>query len=205
MDDLSLRCRCGRVRGAITDARADQLQRMVCYCDDCQAFARWIEASGGARYLDAHGGTDVVQVYPSQVKFTDGVERVKVMKLSEKGLLRWFTECCKTPAGNMLGNHRSPFVGLPTAIVDAGEGRTLDSLIGPPSAFIQGKFAPNGCPPHAHPSAPLSVIARSARFLLRGFVTGRYRPSAYFDGDSPRVLALVLSPSERAALYPATR
>ncbi len=203
MEDLSLQCRCGQVRGAITDLRADRAQRMVCYCDDCQAFAKWIENEGGASFVDAHRGTDVLQVWPSQVKITDGIEHVKLMKLSEQGLLRWFTECCHTPAGNMLKSHRSPFVGLPTAIVRAPEGRTLDSAVGPPSAYIQGRFVVGGCPSHVHPKAPVSVITRSVRFLARGFVGGHYSPSPYFEANVPRVVARVLTKIERDALRPA--
>lgn len=173
---------------------------MVCYCDDCQAFARWIEEQGGERFVDDRAGSDVVQVWPSQLRITDGIDKLSLMRLSEKGLLRWFTDCCKTPAGNMLPNHRSPFVGLPSCFVHASDGGSLDAAIGAPFARIQGKFIRGGCPSDVHPTAPLSVFARSARFLLRGFVTKQFRPSPYFDGDAPRVVARVLSRAERDAL-----
>ncbi|MFO0562887.1 MAG: DUF6151 family protein [Polyangiales bacterium] len=204
MQDLSLQCRCATVRGTITDLAPGRFQRVVCYCDDCQAFAQWIERNGGERFTDSRAGSDVFQVWPAHVRITDGVEKLALLRLSEKGLLRWYTDCCKTPAGNMLANHRSPFVGIPTAFVRARDGQSLDSVIGAPSAYIQGKFAPGGCPPHAHPSAPLGVITSSAKFLLRGLFAKKFSPSPYFDGDAPRVLARVLRRAERDALRTAT-
>jgi hypothetical protein len=56
-----LRCRCGEVRGFVADASPRTVNRIVCYCDDCQAFAHRI---GRADLLDAHGGSDIVQVRP---------------------------------------------------------------------------------------------------------------------------------------------
>jgi hypothetical protein len=42
---LPLRCRCGRVRGIASDVSPSSGFRFVCYCKDCQAFARF--RSGG--------------------------------------------------------------------------------------------------------------------------------------------------------------
>jgi hypothetical protein len=44
---------------------------MVCYCRDCQAFARFLENPG---MLDAAGGTEVVLVAPGRLRFTTGVD-----------------------------------------------------------------------------------------------------------------------------------
>ena len=58
------RCRCGEVRGFVADASPRTVNRVVCYCDDCQAFAHRL---GRADLLDAHGGSDVVQVAPASL------------------------------------------------------------------------------------------------------------------------------------------
>jgi hypothetical protein len=39
-NDIHLRCQCGAVRGRFTDYRRARANRVTCYCDDCQAFAR---------------------------------------------------------------------------------------------------------------------------------------------------------------------
>ena len=37
--DVQVRCRCGEVVGLVTNASPQKVNRVVCYCDDCQAFA----------------------------------------------------------------------------------------------------------------------------------------------------------------------
>jgi Family of unknown function (DUF6151) len=41
--DLPLRCRRGRMRGVASDVSPSTGFRFVCYCKDCQAFARFLE------------------------------------------------------------------------------------------------------------------------------------------------------------------
>ena len=81
--------------------------RVICYCQSCQAFARFL---GGTGILDAHGGSDILQVSPSHVRITEGIDRLRSMRLTEKGLIRWYTDCCKTPVGNTIGGG-FPFIG----------------------------------------------------------------------------------------------
>src|SRR5439155_1113896 len=37
--EMELRCRCGEVVGRVENASPQKVNRVVCYCDDCQAFA----------------------------------------------------------------------------------------------------------------------------------------------------------------------
>ena len=71
--DVELRCRCGGVRGVVTGVSPHTVNRVVCYCDDCQAFAHQL---GRADLLNAKGGTDIVQVAPSTFSFVEGQNRV---------------------------------------------------------------------------------------------------------------------------------
>lgn len=193
--NIPLRCACGAVRGVI-DLSRDSMQRVVCYCDDCQAFARWL----GRDVVDDRGGTDIVQVAPASLRITDGVDRLRSMKLTPKGLLRWYTDCCKTPAGNMLASRNSPFVGLPTAFVDRADGRPLDAVVGPSLGGIFGRFAVGGCPPGVAPKASLEVLLKSARFVFGNLLTGRLRPSPYLRDGAFLVAPRVLTAAERDAL-----
>ena len=61
--DLALRCRCGHVRGIARDVSPANGFRFVCYCKDCQAFARFLER---ADVLDPAGGTDIFQMPPGR-------------------------------------------------------------------------------------------------------------------------------------------
>jgi hypothetical protein len=40
--DVPLRCRCGHVRGTAREVSPSTGFRFVCYCTDCQAFARFL-------------------------------------------------------------------------------------------------------------------------------------------------------------------
>jgi hypothetical protein len=36
--NVTLSCSCGEVRGLVTGVSPNTVNRVVCYCDDCQAF-----------------------------------------------------------------------------------------------------------------------------------------------------------------------
>jgi hypothetical protein len=195
MTQVPLRCRCGRVQGMATDVSPKTGNHIVCYCDDCQAYAHFL---GRGDVLDAHGGTDIFHMTPSQLKITTGQESVRCLRLSEKGLMRWFTECCSTPMANTV-SARLPVVGLVHCFMgSAADGRSRDELLGPPTG-IHGRFAVGGLPPHAHPRAPLGLVVRTLRLLAGALVAGKGRPSPLFDPSSgaPVVEPRILTRAER--------
>ena len=191
MTQLPLCCACGQVQGVLVDATPDNGNHVICYCDDCQAFARSLGTPG---ILDSYGGTEVYQSTPSQVRITQGIEQLRLRRLSEKGLLRWYTACCRTPVANMLPYPRSPFVGLFHGFIPDRES------LGPVVGRIQGRFAPGGCPPGVHPRASLGLIGRSLVFLGRAYWNGQYAPSPFFEDGRPIREAEVLTVAEREAL-----
>src|SRR5579863_6166320 len=103
-----LQCRCGKIQGWVADAH--RANRVVCYCRDCQAFARVLGQANLT--LDAQGGSDIVQTLPKNVTFTAGADALACLRLTDKGMVRWYADCCKTPIGNTLENHKISFVGL---------------------------------------------------------------------------------------------
>lgn len=195
-DDLPLRCRCGAVRGVASEPTKQN--RVVCYCDDCQAFARFL---GRDDLLDALGGSDICQMALSRLRITEGREHLRCMRLSDKGLWRWYTDCCRTPVGNTLPSPRFPFVGVSAALFEA-QGSALDAQVGPPHMFVMGRFARGGCPPHAHPKIAPADMARVGLLVLRWGLGRRHRPSPFLDPTTQRPIAepKILTPAERAAL-----
>src|SRR6201988_2315539 len=91
---MELRCRCGEVVGRVDNASPQKVNRVVCYCDDCQAFAHQL---GRADLLNAQGGSDIIQVAPASLTFIKGQNRIAGVRLTPKGLFRWYTTCCNTP------------------------------------------------------------------------------------------------------------
>jgi hypothetical protein len=95
-DEFPLRCRCRAIQGHVESTH--RAGRAICYCRDCQAFAR--NLGSPELTLDARGGTDIVATSPRYVRFTRGREQHRCMSLSPKGLFRWYAGCCRTPIGN---------------------------------------------------------------------------------------------------------
>ncbi|MGD0676892.1 MAG: DUF6151 family protein [Polyangiaceae bacterium] len=194
--DAELRCRCGEVHGRVTNASPEAVNRIVCYCDDCQAFLHHL---GRSDLLDARGGTDLVQVAPASLSFYRGHERIVGLRLAEKGLYRWYASCCKTPLGNTLGP-TIPFVGIVVQAFDCGA-RRPDDVFGKPIGAVQGKYA-IGEAPEGSMAFPVRVGLRALGMVLVWRLRGKTWPHPYFDRATraPNRPLATLSPAERQAL-----
>lgn len=170
-------------------------------CDDCQAFARYLGRH--ETVLDRNGGTDVYQTTPSQVTIADGADRLACVRLSDKGLLRWYTSCCNTPVANTMASWRVPFASILHPFMDhQADGHTRDEALGPIRARIHARFGHGELPADSQARASLGVILGALRFLAGGLIRGRHRPSPFFDAAtrSPIAQPTVLSREEREAL-----
>lgn len=199
--DLLLRCACGAVRGRVLEASPETVNRATCYCDDCQAFAKFL---GREDIVTPRGGTDIVQVAPSRIDFTEGFDKLRAIRLKPDGMHRCYTDCCRSPAGNMMNTPRTPFVGFPTRFLAAEGPGGMQAVAGVESPGMLGKYAIGGCPPGVSESAPPAFLARAGAWLLGNVLAGRHRPSPYWDRHTGRatVEARVLSRGEREALRP---
>src|SRR6202795_1215033 len=122
-----LQCRCGTLKGYVSPP--DMANRAVCYCKDCQAFAHFLERPGDA-VLNELGGTEIVATLPRHIHFTQGLEALVCMSLSDHGMLRWYAGCCNTPIGNTPRDFKTPYVGL------------IESCIMSSSPSLQESFGP---------------------------------------------------------------
>ena len=201
--DLPLRCQCGHVRGIASDVSPPSGFRFVCYCKDCQAFARFLERLD---VLDPAGGTDIFQMPPARVKLSAGTDAVRCLRLSDKGVLRWYADCCRTPIGNTAGP-RFPVVGLIHSFISReADGRSRDEALGAPLCRIYERSAVGPLPPNAPAPPSLGIFALRASRILGWWLRGLGRPTPFFDDDTNAPLSLprVLTPSERAVLLNTT-
>jgi hypothetical protein len=196
--DAEIRCRCGEVRGRVSDASPRTVNHVVCYCDDCQAYAHHL---GRADLLDAHGGTDIIQCAPASLAFDRGDARIVGLRLSPKGLYRWYASCCNTPLGNTLGP-AFPFVGI-VAQAFAHDGQQPDAVFGAPVGRILGRFA-IGTPPEGSTRLNLRLLVRALRLVLGWRLRGKTWPHPFFDRATraPSHPLTVVSRAEREALRP---
>jgi len=199
-EDIELVCRCGSIHGWARGIAPNLVNRAVCYCDDCQAFLHYL---GRADLLDAHAGTDIVQLPPNAIVYDRGAERIAGVRLTAKGMHRWYASCCKTPLGNTL-TPVVAFIGMPLEVFrGAPDAERREAVFGKPRGFAGGKFAVGGTPEglQKFPAVMFAgVILRVVSWKLRG----RAWPHPYFEKASggPSHPVTVLTARERDALRP---
>ena len=189
---------CKEVRGLVTNASPETVNRVVCYCDDCQAFLHHL---GRADLLDGHGGSDVIQIAPASLAFVRGSERIAGLRLTPKGIYRWYASCCKTPLGNTLGP-TIPFVGV-IAQAFHSETQSPDDIFGRPIGAIYGEYAV-GRPPEGATGFNPRLIARAIGKVIGWRLRRQTWPHPFFERSPlrPRFPLTTLSPREREALRP---
>jgi hypothetical protein len=185
-----LQCRCGTIKGSVSDPQS--ANRAVCYCRDCQAFARFLGQE--VETLDAQGGSDIVQTLPKNVTFSQGTDALACMRLTDKGMLRWYANCCKTPIGNTLENYKISFVGLLHNCLET-PGHPLQSSFGAVRSYLNPQGAIGDPKPKAKGmGATLWWIATT---IPKGRISGDYRHTPFFRDGKPIAIPRVLSSAER--------
>jgi hypothetical protein len=187
-----MRCRCGALQGRV--ALRGISNHVICYCKDCQAFARFLGHAD--EVLDAQGGSEIVQVMPDRVQITQGQAQLAAMRLSPRGLLRWYTACCRTPLGNTLPSGKLPFVGLLHSSLKTAP---LEPSFGP----VRGQFNTASAigEPRPHEGRILPAALRIVAMMGACRLTGRYRHTPFFtEANAPVVQPTVLTANEREHL-----
>jgi hypothetical protein len=179
----------------------ERVHRVICYCRDCQAFAHHLGRP--EEILDENGGSDVVQTIPANLSFTAGVEQLACLRLSERGLLRWYAACCNTPIGNTVGNMQVSFIGLLHSCLDQ-DGASLDTAFGPVRMWnsTQNAWRP------VNPSkiAWIAGVLRFIKMVASARFDGSFKRTPLFSSatGAPIVVPEVLSVSERERLRATT-
>ncbi|MFT5707832.1 MAG: hypothetical protein ACI9ES_002132 [Oceanospirillaceae bacterium] len=180
MKDLKLECSCGKVTGVVRDVEPGCGNRLVCYCKDCQHFADYFKNS--ENILNKCGGTEILQIHPSSIKIDHGFEYISCLKLSDKGLFRWFTSCCQTPIGNTVGLH-IPFVGLIHSIIAPNQ--ELDHKIGPIIGSLYVEHATGKISGELKiGKSKVALLFRVMRKVFVWKVSGKGSPNPFFDKNA---------------------
>ena len=179
MAEISLKCSCGTVQGTASNITVKSGLRMVCYCKSCQAFAKYLNQED--KVLDEFGGTEIFLMPPSDVKFHQGSDQLRCMRVTSKGPYRWYTECCKTPVGNTIKSS-IPFLTVIHNIMEheAKPEKSLGSI----KAHLNGKYARGNLPPEKNQTRPplktiLGLISRLSMWKIKGM----NKPSPFFNAS----------------------
>jgi Family of unknown function (DUF6151) len=189
-----LSCKCGSLRGEVR--RIELGKRAVCYCKDCQVFAKFLGKS--EEILDGQGGTEVVGIRPQHLVFTKGSENIACVSLTDRGLYRWYARCCNTAIGNTPRNHKIAHVGLIHSVFQGGV-KGFEESFGP--GFV--KVNTKGAKGYVEPSKGLfNLIVGHVISLVRERASGGFKVTPFFDTTSERpiVAPYVLKASELESL-----
>jgi hypothetical protein len=182
-----LKCKCGAVQGQVLKGAPSN--RVRCYCTDCRAFGRFVGPA--AQVLDAQGGTEIVQVCQSRLRFDRGLEHLASIRLTDKGMIRWYAQCCHTPIGNTMPDPKMSFIGLIHTSMDVS---ALERDFGYSIALLNTSSALGD--PKPQQRGLVGVIFRFARLVLASRIMGRYKRSQLYTSTGtpvvqPRTLTAV--------------
>lgn len=182
---VALACRCGQVRGRLDPAGGSHA---LCYCRDCAAGAHHITG------VAPSGPADIFQTTPDRLTIDAGFDNLAAIRLSPKGLVRWYARCCATPFANTMPGPGLPFVGLSAGVVSGDDRAKLGPVIC--EANMRG---PDGKTRHrGFARAAMAILRRAA--LSR--VLGRERRAPFFGADdAPARRPEILSREDRARAY----
>ena len=191
-----LQCKCGMVRGHIN---SEGLQsRLICYCTDCRAFARFLagaaaeagKGTGAGTILDAAGGTEIIQLAQSRLHFSSGEAQLMALKLTEKGMIRWYCQCCFTPIGNTLASPGGAFIGVIHSCLQPAK---LDADFGVEVAQLNTNTALGTIKKRGL----AGVLWRFLLIMIFERLSGRYRQSPLFSSEGVlRVVPRTLTKTE---------
>lgn len=183
-----IQCNCGAVKGKLENIGTSN--RLICYCTDCRAFAHFLDKAPAI--LDAQGGTEIVQVAQQHLLFSQGEEFLSAVRLSEKGMIRWYASCCGTPIGNTLASPKMSFIGLIHNCLDRQQ---MDKDFGAKVAVLNTDTALGHVKPKQ--SGLLGFLVRFLWIVTTNRINGGYKESVLFNATGlPRVTPKILLPEE---------
>jgi hypothetical protein len=181
---VALECSCGAVKGELAVVPG-AFFHVHCLCCDCQRYAEHL--GNEAAILDEYGGTELFQTYPAHMKITQGHDNIQAVQLTPKGIYRWHTRCCQMPLANTVRSAAVPFVGVPVTFMKFASEQDKQAALGPVSLKAFGKYGKGSVSDDVHLRFPLAFMPKILAFMVKGKVTGKSRPSAFFDGKAPVV------------------
>ena len=189
VEDTAFSCSCGCLQGRITAAGVKRATHVVCYCQDCRAAQLYFGQPD-----PAPGPVEILQMLPEEIVFENGAEHLAVMRLSPKGMLRWYANCCNAPLATTSRSLKFPFAGFIVNRIPDPSG------LGP--VTTRG-FVPTANGKQSHEKLGPAVYGLVTR-LAKSRLSGSWKNTPFFDPETAEPVAapLTLSKSERAALYP---
>lgn len=136
---------------------------------------------------------------PARLRIHQGRNKIAGIRLTEKGLYRFYAQCCGTPLGN-CPSPKIPFVGIVRQAFET-DGQDADQLFGRVAGAVHGETAIGGTP-RGSQGVPFRLKLRAVAKVLSWRLAGLGWPHPFFDRKSGRPLYPIttLSRERREAL-----
>ncbi|MEO1658869.1 MAG: DUF6151 family protein [Pseudomonadota bacterium] len=196
--DLSFSCRCGTMTGVIAEVSPKLGTHVHCYCTDCQTSATYLGHDD--EVLDEKGGTEVYQFVPFRLTFTSGADQIGLIRLKDKGLMRWTAKCCNTPMFTSSAAAGAPIMGIVNPSVRATNPEEAKAAMGP---TIGAFCADEGWDTPDIPKVGLPRLIGRALVRAAGPVlSGKAKHHPLFTADrSPVADAYILTDDELRGIH----
>jgi len=190
---MDIQCECGQFHARLKAFPRNTPGRLVCYCDDCQAYLHHLKRND---LLDAHGGTEVIPAYPADIEILSGREHLKCTRLSPKGAFRFSVSCCNSPIVGLRPG--MPWASFPRSAYPVDE-QQLDQTLGPVRSRVMGRYAQGTPPAGTADKLNLKAVMTVLPFMLKGVLLKKSRPSPFFaeDGLTPIVMPQIVNDAPR--------
>ena len=195
MNKLSFQCECGTVTGQVDISNTRDFVHLKCMCDSCLAFAHLGDHQN--THIDADGFVDLMQALPQNVDIHSGHKTLTTLRLSQKGPMRWYADCCNTPLWITLGTPKIPFTSFLAANLS-----NRDQL-GSVSYYAFADKLPKAERPK--PNGPWGGIKLVFGLIARTFrvkIAGRMKDTPFFDASGKLISnRSPMTKAEIAALF----
>jgi hypothetical protein len=190
--ELPLRCACGAVEAVARRMSPDRVNHVICGCRYCRAYARHLGRDHDM--LDSYGGMGVFQMSPRDLLFLRGDNKIECLRITKKGRLRWYADCCNTPIAVTFATRQIPFMSVNCAFIDRSVGNgAVKACLGPIAARVNTR----GKAPNKGLVRFLAMHMRVGRLISQWRLSGDYKYSPFFDpntGAPHRSPAIALFP-----------
>lgn len=189
---MEIQCECGKFRAQLTQFPKNTPGRIVCYCRDCQAFLNYLKRTD---LMDQNGGTEIIPAYPADLKIVEGQEQLKCLRLSPKGMFRFYSNCCQTPIANT--DAQRPWIGVHRRMYTVLDATKPEKTLGEVKSRFMGQEA-IGTPPKGTPlKFDFKTITTIMPYIFKGLILGKAKPSPFFKNGQAIVDPMVLTSEER--------
>ncbi|SEW07965.1 hypothetical protein SAMN05444851_1273 [Aliiroseovarius sediminilitoris] len=181
---MKIQCDCGSFQAELANSPKNSPGRLVCYCDDCQAFAEMLERTD---VLDEFGGTEVVPAYPSDITFIKGESNLCYSQVTQNGLYRFSTTCCNSPIVNTRPNF--PWAGIFHSAYTAADTQALKKF-GEIRGRIRGTYAKGNPDFKVSDKIGARDMLTVLPFVVKGKLFGKHKGSPFFENDGATPIGL---------------